>query len=142
MTIHADFCKVWDALTGKLTRVFRKLTRGGSDITAFCLDDRKRKFIIGDHDGHILVYNFQSGVMMKALDSHSGQVSGLVYKTMSKAVLSVSWDRAVVVHDEAMRERGKIIRIMDPVQQHQDDITALACMEGTFFWHEKFCSDP
>ena len=103
-----------------------------SDADAF-LDDRKRKFIIGDHDGHILVYNFQSGVMMKALDSHSGQVSGLVYKTMSKAVLSVSWDRAVVVHDEAMRERGKIIRIMDPVQQHHDDITALACMEGTFF---------
>jgi len=94
--------------------VFRDMTSRGSDITAICLDDRQRKFILGDHNGFINVYNYQSGALMKSFDSHKSQVSDLVYIDEAKMVLSVSWDRTVVLHDELPPDAGRVLRAMDP----------------------------
>ena len=45
--------QVWDATTGQLARVYRKLTP--APITSLILDDRERKFITGDHAGNMFV---------------------------------------------------------------------------------------
>eukprot|EP00947_MAST-08B_sp_MAST-8B-sp1_P005471 g5471.t1 len=113
ITTSGSTVKIWSALTGKLVNVFRNMTSGGSDITAICLDDRKRKFILGDHNGFINVYNYQSGALMKSFDSHKGQISELVYIEEAKFVLSVSWDRTVVLHNEFFPDAGQIVRKMD-----------------------------
>ena len=114
ITTSGSSVKIWNALTGKLMSVFRDMTSRGSDITAICLDDRQRKFILGDHNGFINVYNYQSGALMKSFDSHKSQVSDLVYIDEAKMVLSVSWDRTVVLHDELPPDAGRVLRAMDP----------------------------
>ena len=79
LTAHGPSVKIWSALTGSLSRTFSHLTANGSDITALCMDDRQRKFIIGDHKGDIQVHNYQSGAFMKSFDPHLSQVSSLIY---------------------------------------------------------------
>ena len=54
--------KIWSS-EGKLIRHYRNLS--DTDITTLCLDDRERKFIIGDHEGNIRVYGYMNGVEMK-----------------------------------------------------------------------------
>ena len=61
----------------------------------------------------INVYNYQSGALMKSFDSHKGQISELVYIEEAKFVLSVSWDRTVVLHNEFFPDAGQIVRKMD-----------------------------
>jgi hypothetical protein len=45
--------KMWDAMGGRLLKTYRGLSR--DDISALCLDFRRRKFILGDQDGKIQV---------------------------------------------------------------------------------------
>ena len=116
--------KIWNALTGKVARVYRDLA--ASDITALCLDDRQRKFFVGDHFGTIKCYNYSNGALMKEFDAHNSEVSNLVYCDEAKALLSTSWDRRVILHNELDPERGVILREMDPAHAHNDDLTAAA----------------
>jgi hypothetical protein len=114
--------KIWDLLTGKELRKYSNLTK--TDTTAICLDDRQRKFLLGDHSGNIHVFNYSSGAFMKPLDSHSAEVSRLLYCARHKNVLSVSWDRAIVLHSELDPLHGVKIREMDSLFAHAGDITA------------------
>lgn len=49
--------KIWDAVNGKILKVYRSLSR--SHLTSLCLDGRKRKLIVGDHEGRIQVSHMQ-----------------------------------------------------------------------------------
>jgi WD40 repeat protein len=87
LTAHGDSIKIWSTLTGSLSRTFAHITKNGSDITAICMDNRRRKFIIGDHLGDIQVHNYQSGAFMKSFDPHLSQVSNLIYVDDVKQVV-------------------------------------------------------
>jgi hypothetical protein len=54
---------IWDALIGSKTTTATNIC--GHEISACCLDDKKRKIVIGDVSGAISVYNASSGGMMK-----------------------------------------------------------------------------
>ena len=77
LSTTAGTVKIWDAITGNIRNIYRDLMT--SDITAVCLDDRERKFIAGDANGHIRVFNYANGALMKQLHSHKNEVSQLVY---------------------------------------------------------------
>jgi WD40 repeat protein len=126
ITVHGTSVKIWNALVGKLEKAFFDVTVNGSDITAICLDDRKRKFIIGDHLGDIQVHNFQSGALMKVFEPHASQITSLRYIDELKYVVSVSWDGAVVVHDEDPADQGVVVRTMDVANTHRGDISCAA----------------
>ena len=126
LTAHGPSVKIWSALTGSLSRTFSHITRNGSDITAICMDDRQRKFIIGDHLGDIQVHNYQSGAFMKSFDPHLSQVSNLIYVDDVKQVVSSSWDGAIVIHDENPADHGQILRMMDTSNTHRGDVTCTA----------------
>jgi WD40 repeat protein len=126
ITAHGRSIKIWNALIGKLEKAFFDITVNGSDITAICLDDRKRKFIVGDHLGDIQVHNYQSGALMKVFDPHASQITSLCYIDELKHVVSVSWDGAIVVHDEDPPDHGVVIRTMDVANTHRGDISCAA----------------
>ena len=65
--------RIYDATTGRLTKVFSDVVdpRTGSDITAFCFDDRFRKCFIGDAYGSIRVFNISNGVFIKHVNDIS-----------------------------------------------------------------------
>ena len=120
LTASGRSVRVWDVLTGKLKSTFKDIAN--SDITAMCLDDRKRKFLLGTHDGSIRVYNCANGVEMKSMVSHDAEVSSLLYMGADKLVISTSWDKRIIVHSELEDGMGKIVREMDNLDFHTDDI--------------------
>ncbi len=126
ITTHGRSVKIWNALIGKLEKAYFDLTVNGSDITAVVLDNRKRKFIIGDHLGDIQIHNYQSGALMKVFDPHASQITSLKYIDELKYVISVSWDGAIVVHDEDPPDHGVVVRTMDVAHTHRGDISCAA----------------
>ncbi|KAF4315374.1 hypothetical protein G195_011102 [Phytophthora kernoviae 00238/432] len=121
--------KIWDARLGKLIRVYRDLST--TDLTTLCLDFRERKFIIGDHGGNIQVFDYLNGSHMKSFAypeqgnrAHTAEVTKLCYCAEHMAVISVSWDCSISIHDESDSERGVLLRRL--VGGHTTDITALS----------------
>ena len=53
ITATSENVQIWNA-KGKLTRTFRNISEKG--VTSMCLDDRERKFIIGDFTGNIKIF--------------------------------------------------------------------------------------
>ena len=72
------------------------------------LDDRKRKLILGDHSGEVVVLNYLNGVRMKdcGANPHSSDVVALLYSEEDKVIISASWDRSVLIHEELEPEAG------------------------------------
>jgi len=97
--------KLWDAQSGRLLRIYRDIT--DSEITALCLDDRKRKFIVGDHRGNVSVFNVSNGAKMKDLSSHNGEIVSI--HSYSQIIISCSWDGKIKISDEADPEAVHIL---------------------------------
>ncbi|CAM9654658.1 unnamed protein product, partial [Phaeothamnion confervicola] len=90
--------KVWDAVAGTLKRVFRDVTE--ADITAICLDDRERKFLVGDVRGNVTIHNCRNGARMKQLVTQAAAVAALIYSHDEKAVLVAYVDGSLQCCDE------------------------------------------
>lgn len=115
----ASHLRIWDAVTGVIKCV---IEHKDTEITDFCVDDRGRKVFVADHQGQMRVYNTSTGCEIKKLTRHDQEVSGIIYCVGDKNVLSVSWDRSVVVHDEA-EQTPKVLRTATNV--HAGDITCV-----------------
>lgn len=59
--------RIYDIETGRLEKVFSDVldTKTNAEITSFSMDDRHRKFYVGDSYGSIRVYNISNGVYIK-----------------------------------------------------------------------------
>lgn len=112
--------RIWDAVTGAIKCV---IEHPESEITDFCVDDRGRKIFIADHDGDIKVYNSATGCEIKKLTRHEKEIAGMIYCRGDKNLLSVSWDRSIMVHDESQRT-AKVLRVA--MNSHAGDITCVA----------------
>ena len=97
LTANKEDVKIWDALTGQLSRVYRGLAE--SDLTAVCLDSRQRKLFIGDSLGKIRVYNYLTGAYMKSMTPHSEEIISMCYSGSRRLLISAT-DKTVFVHDE------------------------------------------
>mmetsp|Transcript_100313 Transcript_100313/g.284167 ORF Transcript_100313/g.284167 Transcript_100313/m.284167 type:complete len:1154 (+) Transcript_100313:239-3700(+) len=112
--------RIWDAVTGAIKCV---IPHREADITDFCVDDRGRKVFIADHNGEVFVHNSETGSRIKKLIPHDKEISGLVYCTGDKNIITVSWDRSIVVHDES-EQTPKVWR--KALNVHNDDISCIA----------------
>ena len=93
-----------------------------------CLDDTNRKIIVGDHSGHISMYDPMSGVPLKPLRSHSQEVTGLCYVDADHIVISSSWDRKIVIHNDTadVGVTGKPRDVFRVIKEaHSNDILCL-----------------
>ncbi len=91
--------KIWDALTGKLKKIYKDLTR--ADITLFLFDDKRKRFLVGDSEGNMIVYNYYTGTAMKTLTSHHGSVTCGVFCPSSKFIYTGSnRDKEIAIHDD------------------------------------------
>ena len=117
--------KVWDALLGSLKQAFANVT--ASDISAACLDDRQRKFILGEASGAVTVFNYRNGTLMKRFSPQAtSPVVGLVYCAASKSVIAAFMDGAVRVHDENDIDACKVLRSFDEAYAHRGDQVCVA----------------
>ncbi|KAL1523030.1 hypothetical protein AB1Y20_017992 [Prymnesium parvum] len=122
--VTASGCNVmiWDAATGRLLRKFCDVT--AAPITAICFDDRERKLILADHKGSMRVINYSNGALMKRMQSHTAEVSQLLYVPSRQHIISTSWDRNIMLQDESQPDVGKLIRTTP--SGHACDVTCAA----------------
>jgi len=64
LTTSGKDIKVWDALNGRINRVFQNLCK--SEITAVALDDTGRKIFVGTHGGDVQGFTFSDGQLIKS----------------------------------------------------------------------------
>lgn len=65
--------KVWNALNGEVKKIFSDLHQ--HEITAFALDEIKKRCLIGFSNGEAAVYNIINGAKIKNLAKHTGEVN-------------------------------------------------------------------
>jgi len=121
--------KIWDAVLGSIKSSFKNIT--SSDITAACLDDRERKFILGQASGTVTVYNYQNGTIMKQFTPQGETpVVKLIYCQKTKAVITCYIDGLIRVYDENDIESCTIVRTFDEAYMHLGDVTSLAYLSS------------
>jgi len=118
--------KIWSAVTGRVSKIYHDVST--SEITCMCLDSRCRKIIFGNAEGEIRVVNYNNGVVMKSIQGHSRDVSGVVYcvrpdESPALTVASCSWDLLCKTYDEEDPEFFRALRVMDG---HEHDVTCVA----------------
>jgi len=64
-----------DVSTGRLKKIYRGLLENDEDeITAFKLVQHDKKFILGDHRGHVGLYCYSTGEKIKSFASHANEL--------------------------------------------------------------------
>jgi len=101
LVISGRNCKVFDAKFGKLIKIFRNIMP--HEITVACLDQRRRRFVLGDHHGNICIFNYNNGALMTTLTPHEAEVTGLSFIAHDSMVISSSWDGHILVHNYTER---------------------------------------
>lgn len=128
MTVSDKTIKIWSAVTGRVSKIYHDVSN--SEITTCAFDTRRRKVIFGNSDGEIKVLNFNNGVIMKEIQGHSRDVSGICYcccdadnSNDANVIASCSWDRKTKSYDEEDPEFLKPQRVMEG---HDADVTCIA----------------
>eukprot|EP00357_Protocruzia_adherens_P001233 CAMPEP_0115009238 /NCGR_PEP_ID=MMETSP0216-20121206/22477_1 /TAXON_ID=223996 /ORGANISM="Protocruzia adherens, Strain Boccale" /LENGTH=921 /DNA_ID=CAMNT_0002376975 /DNA_START=26 /DNA_END=2791 /DNA_ORIENTATION=+ len=129
ITVHPKCVKTWDACTGKLSNVFRDLTKG--ELTCASLDNRLRKLFIGDNLGKVFTIDVKNGAKMKKFVRHSEDTSSLVYweKGNKRRLISASWDGTLRIHDDSTADY-KIENIRYEMNQHKEACNNLSLKIG------------
>ena len=115
VTVSEKNVIVWDALIG-CKNVINDNIIEGQEITAACLDDRKRKMVIGDVTGTIQVYNHVNGQFMKSASSgvpNPFPVIALEYLDEDKRFIAGYANGMVRVYDENAMEDCCVVRTLD-----------------------------
>jgi WD40 repeat protein len=102
ITVHTQHIAFWSAVTGHEQNVMKI---GGShsgiavEVTSAVLDDRARKLIVGDSNGHISVYNGLTAAKLKTFPALPFAVRYLIY-TPDKTIIAVAGAGDLHVFDE------------------------------------------
>ena len=122
--------KIWDAILGTKKRTYEKIAP--HDITAICLDDRKRKFFLGTSKGHVSCHNYANGAKMKRFQVFGGKarVVALHYVHGAKAILCARASGKVILYDEADIECCTVLRQFDDAYAHRHELLHCALHEG------------
>mmetsp|Transcript_9483 Transcript_9483/g.20785 ORF Transcript_9483/g.20785 Transcript_9483/m.20785 type:complete len:1383 (-) Transcript_9483:151-4299(-) len=112
---------VWDALIG--SKIFAHTNICGEEISACCLDDRKRKIILGDIKGKIGVYNCSNGALMKTVHKSYGcAVVSLHYYDLAKRFIAGFGRGQVCIFDENVLEECILIRQFEIYPSYRMDL--------------------
>jgi len=91
--------------------VYRHPNICGEEISACCLDDRKRKIVIGDIKGRINIYNCSNGQEMKSVHRpYDSAVCSLDYYDEAKRFLAGFVGGQVAIFDENVMEECLLVR--------------------------------
>ncbi|CAG9333906.1 unnamed protein product [Blepharisma stoltei] len=119
--------KVWNCITGRPIKLISDIFI--NDITSLILDESDRKIIVGDHSGRIVMVDSLSGVILKEFCSHSEEVTGMVYVAGDRLLITCSWDKKIMIHNDNLKggfkeKRRGVVRSIS--NAHSNDITCIA----------------
>ena len=98
------------------------------EITAMELNDTHRKVIVGSHSGKIVMLDTLSGSVLKHFCSHKREITALYYVCQDKILISASWDRKILFHNDApgssvWQKKKGVIKVIK--NAHNNDISTL-----------------
>lgn len=93
---------VFDAATGRVKRRICQQTHG-CEITAFCMDARHKKAVVGDQRGGLRMYDGKTGRCIMSANPHRSEVSALLFVDEDNAFISAGWDGTIQIHDARVR---------------------------------------
>lgn len=120
VTVSEKNVILWDGIMGSKTTIHTNIAP--DDISACCLDNRKRKIVIGDIHGFIGVYNLSNGALMKevrypedkrASFTRCGAVVSLNYVSESRRFIAGFSSGIICVYDESTLDECSYIREFD-----------------------------
>lgn len=125
MTPVGNKVKLWNMLTGEIKKIFSEVCK--SDICALILDNKGKRFIVGDMDGNVGVYNVINGALLKSLSKHKAEIVSLIHavsktKDDLEFVITASVDNVIRVHDDKDLLESKV---MSEVQIKDGNITSM-----------------
>jgi hypothetical protein len=102
IVVTASEVKLFNALTGELSRIYRGLTPTNTVITTATIDQQSRKLMIGDSLGAIRSYSYRTGAYMKSFTPHSSgeAVESLLFCDIRRLLISISSGGEIMIHDE------------------------------------------
>ncbi len=111
---------VWDALIG--SKQFVNDNMHHEEITAACLDSRKRKMVVGDQLGRIFVYNHLNGQEMKTSSGKPQHcaVQSLIYLDSDVRFIAGYNNGVIRVFDEDPIEDCPVVRTFESYKMHSE----------------------
>lgn len=100
----------------------------GEEISACCLDDRKRKIIIGDVNGKITVFNPLNGSFMKScVHDVKSPVVSLQYIDDSRRFICGFMNGTLRLYDESKLDDCSVMRVFDKYNLHPELVSMIFC---------------
>jgi hypothetical protein len=111
ISVHTNHIAFWSAVTGHEQNIMKiGLSQGSSggggghhglatEVTSAVLDDRGRKLIIGDSNGHISVYNGLTAAKLKTFPALPYAIRYLLY-TSEKTIIAIAGAGDLHIFDE------------------------------------------
>lgn len=125
MVVSRKEIRFYDSSNGVLIKVFNDFLKKkeSNDICTFALDDRHRKFYIGDIFGNINLYNASSGVHIKTvlytgysvnsvINQASSEITSLNFMNImnNNLLIMSSWNSSIKIFDEDDPEESDLLR--------------------------------
>ncbi|ESS28913.1 WD domain, G-beta repeat-containing protein [Toxoplasma gondii GAB2-2007-GAL-DOM2] len=103
VTAAGRHLRVWDLCTGALVSSIEHVCEEADHcISDICMDEKGRKVFVADQQGCICAYSVCTGQLLQRFTSHRSEVSQLLYVGgEDRNLISVSWDRSIVIHNDA-----------------------------------------
>ena len=135
MIVTRKQIRYYDPSDGSLVKVLSDFLKKKhiNDIWSFWLDDRHRKFFIGDVFGNINAYNASSGVHIKTVEYAGYNISSVLNKVSSEItslyflkllktslLFSSTWDSYIKAYDEDDPEESSLLRRSKGALQIED----------------------
>jgi WD40 repeat protein len=128
ITVSANTVICWNALIGSKTVTNSNIS--AEEISACCLDDRKRKILLGDVKGNIGVFNCTNGAKMKGVqDNIHYAVIALQYVNAERRFIAGYANGLMRIYDENSLEDCNIVKTFDSFNRHQE-LLCLVYNEG------------
>lgn len=124
LTVSDTNLIIWDVLSGSKTTTHNNIC--GHEISAVCLDNRKRKLVVGDVLGNIGVYNPLNGALMKSTtndaDADPSAVVSLIYVNVdnSRRFLAGFANGLIRLYNEESLEDCGLIRYFDTFYSYRE----------------------
>ncbi|PFH37546.1 hypothetical protein BESB_040040 [Besnoitia besnoiti] len=103
VTVAGRQLRVWDLCRGALVSSIEHVCEGPEHtVSDICMDEKGRKVFVADQQGCICAYSVCTGQLLQRFRSHQAEVAQLLYVGgEDKNLISVSWDRSIIIHDDA-----------------------------------------
>lgn len=113
--------KVWNLLTGEVKKIFSNLSK--TDISTCNLDSRAKRFMMGDLDGNVGVYNVNNGAQLKVLSQHKNEIISIIHSEQLEYIISASIDNEIKIHDDRELADSDLLRTLEVGNFHITSIT-------------------